>query len=399
MSPMKLYFDVRDVCRAPRLALSGKKILIFLLGLLSGWVAYWVLTNIALALAGYSFATVWEKFGLYPCLYATGCGPWYAQLVYWIGIIIWFLTINLACTAVARVTYKQLKGDEFYSSGDAWKYVKKHWHPVVFGSFSIIVIIVLFLFMAAVFSLFGKIPYVGEFLFALPYLFYFFGAVFTVYTAVVLITSFIYTPAIVGAYEEDTMGTVFQSYSLTWSQPWRILLYNLILLPLGYLSVYIFGLFWYGGYKLINIVFGAEWFMGMGAKLTNIVGYASQIVFPSFCSGGCSGCGGCGLCCLFPAAAGDIPVVQAIAGVIVAIFLFLLFASIVAYGLSILSVGETLMFVIYKKKSDDDNLLERKDEEELEAEEEEKEEAEDDTGDDEPDADSVDSAAAEPENS
>ena len=30
MGPMDLYFDVRDIFRAPRLALSGKKILIFI---------------------------------------------------------------------------------------------------------------------------------------------------------------------------------------------------------------------------------------------------------------------------------------------------------------------------------------------------------------------------------
>ncbi len=373
MGPMNLHFDVRDIFRAPRLALSGKKIMIFLFGLISGWIAYWLLTYIALGLTGVSFASAWKEFGLYPCLYATGCGPWYAQVVYWIGIIVWFFTINLSCTAVARVTYKQLKGDEFYSSGDAWKYVKKHWHPVIFSSISIILIIAFFLIMAAIFSLVGKIPYVGEFLFALPYLFYFFGAVFTVYTLVVLINSFVYTPAIVSAYEEDTMGAVFQSYSLTWSQPWRIVLYHLVLLPITYLAVYIFGLFWYGGYKLINIVFGGDWFMSMGAKLSNIVGYATDIVIPKLC---------CVSCNMFPAAAADMPVTHSIAGVITAIFIFLLFTAIIGYGLSILSVGETLMFVIFKKKSDDDNLLERKDEEEL-AEEEEAEGEDSDVSSDE----------------
>lgn len=372
MGPMNLHFDVRDIFRAPRLALSGKKILIFLFGLISGWIVYWILTYLALALAGNSFSTAWSQFGLYPCLYAAGCGPWYAQLVYWIGIIFWFLTINLSCTAVARVTYKQLKGDEFYSSGDAWKYVKKHWHPVVFTSLSIILIIAFFVVMAAIFGLIGKIPYLGEFLFALPYLFYFFGSVFTVYTLVVLVTSFIYTPAIVSAYEEDTMGSVFQSYSLTWSQPWRIILYHLVLLPISYLGIYLFGLFWFGGYKLVNLVMGADWALGMGDKLSNIVGFASNIVFPSFCSS--AGC--CNWCCLFPVAGSEIPVVQSIAGVIVAVFLFILFASVIAYGLSIISVGETLMFVIFKKKSDDDNLLERKDEEELAEEEAEENESE-----------------------
>jgi len=40
MEPMKLYFDVRDIFRAPRLALSGKKIWIFLVANLIGYVCY-----------------------------------------------------------------------------------------------------------------------------------------------------------------------------------------------------------------------------------------------------------------------------------------------------------------------------------------------------------------------
>ena len=110
---------------------------------------------------------------------------------------------------------KQLKGDEFYSSGDAWKYVKKHWHPVVFTSVSFIFILVFFFGLAAVFALMGKIPYVGEFLFVIPYLLYFFGAIFTIYTSIVFGISFLYAPAIISAYEEDTMGTVFNSYTIT----------------------------------------------------------------------------------------------------------------------------------------------------------------------------------------
>ena len=82
-----------------------------------------------------------------------------------------------------------------------------------------------FIVGAIIFALIGKIPYIGELLFALLYILYFFGSVFTVYTLVVFIASFIYSPAIVATMEEDTMGTVFQSYSITWSQPWRISYY------------------------------------------------------------------------------------------------------------------------------------------------------------------------------
>ena len=57
---------------------------------------------------------------------------------------------------------------------------------------------------------------------------------------------------------------------------------------------------------------------------------------------------------------------EAIAGVVLAVSYFLIGLSILSYGLSIFSVGETLMFIIFKKKSDDDDLLQRKDEDELE---------------------------------
>jgi len=382
MDPMKLHFDFRDIFRAPRLALSGKKILVFVQALLIGYADYLILTYISFALAGYSLTETISQFGLYPCLVGTPA-PWYAMAVYWIGVVCLFLACHFGCTAVSRITYKQLKGDEFYSSGDAWKYVMKHWHPVVFTSISFLFILAFFFGLAALFALMGSIPYVGEFLFVIPYLLYFFGSVFTLYTGIVFLLSFIYTPAIVGAYEEDTMGTVFNTYSITWSQPWRIVVYHHILLPLTVFAGYIFAKVWTAGYSLINCVFGCEWFMG--SKLANIVAYASNVICPSsLCGGGASGCFDCGSCaggiCLFGnsgcsyAPSVDLASMtgtETAAGVILSVILFLLILSAIGYVLSILSVGETLMFVIFKKRSDDDNILERKDEDEMDDEDEE----------------------------
>jgi len=379
MSPMKLYFDVRDIFRAPRMALSGKKILVFTRALLIGYIAYLILTYISFGLAGYSFSDTLSRYGLYPCLYGNPA-PGYAYLLYWIGTIIFLLAINFGCTAVSRITFKQLKGDEFFSSGDAWKYAKKHWHPVVFTSVSFILILAFFFVLATFFGLLGKIPYVGEFLFVIPYFLYFFGAIFTIYTAVVFLVSFFFTPSIISAYEEDTMGTVFNSYSLTWSQPWRIILYHAVLLPLGILAIKIFSLFWVGAFKLINLFFGLDWLMG--SKLSNIVTYAVNIICPeNLCNlvschqgmqhanacfdsfgSGCSNFSNVNLATLSGA--------ETIAGGILAVFLFLLSLSAISYFLSIWSVGETLMFVIFKMKSDGDNILERKDEDEIDDEDE-----------------------------
>ena len=70
MGPMKLHFDIRDIFRAPRLALSGKKIWIFIVGNIVGYVSYWILTYVAFALAGINFSQAWSDYGLYPCLFS-----------------------------------------------------------------------------------------------------------------------------------------------------------------------------------------------------------------------------------------------------------------------------------------------------------------------------------------
>ena len=66
MDPMKLYFDVRDIFRAPRLALSGKKILVFVQALLVGYANYLILTYVSFGLAGYTFSETWSQYGLFP---------------------------------------------------------------------------------------------------------------------------------------------------------------------------------------------------------------------------------------------------------------------------------------------------------------------------------------------
>ncbi|MEE2764873.1 MAG: hypothetical protein VX600_00110 [Candidatus Neomarinimicrobiota bacterium] len=400
MGPINLYFDFRDIFRAPRLALSGKKIWILIVGNLAGYILYWIFTYLSLLFASdIAFGDAVSKYGLYPCLFGNDA-PTLSWIIYFIGIEAWIIAIFMSCTAVARVTLKQLKGNDFFSAKDAWHFVYKHWHPVVFTPISVALIILFFLFFAAIFALFGKIPVLGEFLFTVLYLFYFFGSVFTVYTLFVLLVAFVYTPAIVSAYEEDTMGTVFQSYSITWSQPWRLIFYHFILVPIALIGVNILAWFWRAGFQLINYVFGCDWFMG--EKLDNVLSYASSLVYADWMSGmpdiaditsvteisstilptiasfAQSIC--IGLTYLVKLMVTGLPNLsyhlgnevlsgtEIISGIILSIAFFLILLSVLSYGLSILSVGETIMFVIFKKNSDDDNLLERKDEDEFEEE-------------------------------
>ena len=369
MEPMKFYFDVRDIFRAPRLALSGKKIWVFLKANLIGFAIYWICTYLAMVVNGNNITEMIQQFGLYPCIYSLENTSIFSHIIYWIGVATWILLIFFACTGVSRVTYKQLKGDDFYSISDTNKFVKNHRIPIFMSWISILLIALFFVVGAVIFALIGKIPFIGEILFALLYFLYFFGAVFTIYTLVVFIVSFIYSPSIVATMEEDTMGTVFQSYSITWSQPWRIVLYHLVLIPILGICVHILKLFWLAGYKFINIIFGVNWLMG--EKLRNITGRATDLINPGIklcCD--MKSCGNSELHSLLSLQKGVVlSTSEYIAGTILAIMLFIILFSIISYGLSIMSVGETIILTILKKKSNDDNLLEHSDEDDIEDEE------------------------------
>ena len=362
---MKLYFNYKDIFRAPRIALSGKKIWIYLKFNVKGYIVYFLSNYLGFLLAGQSLKDTWLSQGLYPCLYYMEA-PWYALFLFWIGIIYWIKAILYASTAVSRVTYKQLKGDEFYSVKDSSIFLKKHWHAIIFSPIAIVLTLLFFFTLASIFALLGKIPYLGELFFALTYMIYFFGSIFTIFTAIVLITSIVYNASIIGTLEEDTMGTVFNSYSITWTQPWRMISYHLILIPLSYLATQIFTWSIYGSFKLINLVFGHEFLMGN--KLTKIVGTAANYVWPKDISIYLHGDNYSFFYDFFIPNSQHYSLngVECFAAIIIGLFLFIITLSIVSYYFSIISVGETLMFAIYKQKSDDYNILKRKDEEELE---------------------------------
>ena len=112
MGPINLYYDFRDLFRAPRLALSGKKIWIFIVGNLGGFISYWIFSYLSLILSGRTFQDAVTEYGLYPCLFGNEA-HWYSWALYYLGITIWILCILLASTAVSRVTMKQLKGNDF----------------------------------------------------------------------------------------------------------------------------------------------------------------------------------------------------------------------------------------------------------------------------------------------
>ncbi|UCH62976.1 MAG: hypothetical protein JSU77_00530 [Fidelibacterota bacterium] len=373
--PEKLHFNYIDLLGAPRRALKGKKIWAHLMGLVVGYSAYVILTYLALWVDGESLSTIWDRYGIYPFFslcngQLISVAGW---IIYFLALLVWLMATLLAATVVVRITYKELKGDQFYTFTNGVTFVRRHWRTTILSPLSIILIIMFFLVMAVVMALIGKIPFLGEVIFMGLYPLYFLGAIFVLYTTVVLVVLILYLPAIIGIWEEDVMGCTFQAYAITWNQTWRAVVYSALIGVLVVVGTTLYGWVITAGYHFINWIFGSSWLMG--SKLSPILAWAEQIVFSgynylfSFIPGQGAP--------LSPLTA-DVNLAfvsgwEAFMGSILAILLLFIYGSVFAYGFSIISVGQCLSFLIYKFKTDDENLLERKDEEELTEKVEEKE--------------------------
>jgi hypothetical protein len=364
----KFYFDIRDIFRAPRLALSGKKLFIQTSGLLCGYLGFLILTYIAHLLSDRRLSEIWGSYGFFP-VYDFSFSGFFPWLIFVIGCVFFISIFLLSNAAVGKLTYEQLKGDEFYSTKDSLKFLKKNWKTVLLSPLSILALVIILLICGIIIGLLGKIPYVGELglgiFYGVPI---FVVALFTAYTLFIFFIALFMTPAIVATTKEDMFETIVQLFSSIWSQPWRYFVYTGLSGILAKLGAFVFGYFCFRGVQLLN------WSVGvlMKDKLSEIVeGALGYLTVPSsilyFFSNIFPGIRFAYLV-PEPGWGAGLNWSKEIAAFLIGITLILIIFVVISYALATFSVGQTLTYIILRKKKDDENLLEKKTEEEEEEE-------------------------------
>lgn len=381
---VKLHFNFKDIFRAPRLAFSPKKIWIQFLGFLFGWLGYFLLTYLAVGLAKnfgiseYGWAETWNAYKLFPLPIFL---PWSLKWIWLIGIVWMIVMILLADAAVSKVTLEQLQGNDFYEVKESLGFVKKNWRAVIFSPIAIFLFALFFIVCGIILGWLGRIPWIGELVLSLFTIFIFFVCLFIVFLLISLYFSRWLAPAVVGTTNSDTFDTLFEIFSTVTTQPWRLVVYSILLVLLVALSGGIFIMASHESFTIADTVLGQRWVMG--EKYYRVVaaamGYLPTMrqVVPDFISripccgenlsilfGGFSSTP-VGELRLFPFGAetlGNLPVFESISAFIVGIFLWLIFLMVFAYPKAVLSVGYTLIYIVLTQKKDNKNLLEKKEE-------------------------------------
>ncbi|MBM3331872.1 hypothetical protein FJY68_08490 [candidate division WOR-3 bacterium] len=368
----KLHWNFKDVFRALRLGFSAKKVWMLSLGLLFGFTGYVLLTYLAYVAAGLDFLAVWQTYRLLPLPspyeYAF---PWYSWVVFGAGVLWFICVLLLSGTAVSKVAYEQLRGDEFFESKEAFRFAIKNRSAVLGSPLLILAFVALIVACGLLLSLLGAIPAAGEIIVGLLAVLGFIASLFIVYLLVVFFFSLLLGPSVVATTHSDTFDTLFEVFSCVNEQPARLLSYTATIALLGKAGSFLLGLATSAAGRIGYAILGSF----MGEKLAMVMGNAAyyfKLAAPDWCPAllqqtfiaemNLYG---------FPQVylPGDYIALgwsHDVAALLLGVLLYLVAIMVVSYGLSVWFTGMTLNFAVLAYKKDEKNILELpEDDEEL----------------------------------
>ena len=359
----KRYDDFRDIFQVIRYGFSGRKIAVHLIGLVLAYLIYETLVYLSLmSVGGTAAQDFWRRYGLLPILPFSDAGLTQRTVIaMWVGIVVFAGIFFLASTVVSKITIAQLRGDFFYSVGDALTFLRRHWISVL-GAFLSLLLIQIFLTAIPLgIAGIGKLPAVGKPFLMLTSLLlpigFFFGLLM-LWMVIVFGVSLLFVPAVAATTGADTFEIVYQQFAIAWNKPWVLVCYEGMLFLIKLIFVPIWAVFCLASFSVVMLpmrLLHAEamrdfmhyanlWLGGAVEK------FAALIPVNNF--------GGFGTSTHIPTLTG----VATVTTPVTAIFLTLTFLMgvglVVAYLFSIASVGNTVIYTIVRQRIDGQNLLE-----------------------------------------
>ncbi len=371
---IKLHYNYKDLFRCTRLGLSIKKMFVMLSSITLGAFFYFIFSYLAFITNGTSIGTIWDtyKFIPVPVIGVTSLA-WYSWIIWGIGVILYFIFFIFAQTAVTKITFEQLKGNEFYEMKESLLYAKKFWKSSFLAPLTLVILIIFMFIAAFIFGLIGRIPYFGPLFLIFLIIPIIFGAVFTVYLIIIFFVSLFISPAVAGTSKSDTFDTLFEIFSLVWDHPWRLVVWGTLVGLMSGLAGIILGIIlkysleltrwalsvWNNG-SWLNIWSNGFYFLSPVPAYQTAEKIASQ--FTPF------------LFTIHNFVAGNWAI--NLCSFLFGLLLYIIAFTIISYILVSWTTGLTIMYINLVKMKDDVNLLEEKDEEfdEIEEESENKEE-------------------------
>ena len=200
-----------DIVNSAFSGLRFRKLAVAFPGVVIGYCWWSLFSYLALLLQGIPLRRIWIAHGIFPWPTFSTIGDGWSILLWIIGCTGFALAWLLTTVAVSRISFEQLRGNEFTSWADAWRFSLKHGRtlamsPAILFGGAVLFLAVLF-FISYVARLW--VPLVGIlFIVAFP------SAVFLFYLILTGILALLYAPSIVASSNSRTLETVFETLSM-----------------------------------------------------------------------------------------------------------------------------------------------------------------------------------------
>ena len=263
------HFDFRDVLWAPAKALTGKKIFIMTAFLCTALAVYNIFTYGALAVGSDSLDYVWGAYGFFPPL-GLGLDSTAGWILMTIGLGLSLLSLMMGFFAISAIEIEEVRGYPFLSitaaAGFAWRRFKQ----VFLSQLTILAFVGVVILLFALVGLASRIPYIGQWIYAV--LFVMPGFVVSLLAVVVIMVCGVSVVLLPAAAAADRHGEVFTAILETFStflrQPVRWLGYTIYSVVAAKLSGFVYA---YLSFRAVQLMVVAGGLTGGQQRLTDLV--------------------------------------------------------------------------------------------------------------------------------
>ncbi|RKZ06482.1 hypothetical protein DRQ25_13815 [Candidatus Fermentibacteria bacterium] len=347
----ELTFTVKDIPACTRYGFSARKIWIFFKTLVLSWVIWDFFVYLGFFAAGYDLASVWSQSRLLPLPGSLFWADPVPVILLAAGVVLIIYVLMRGSLMVSKMTFQQLRGDEFFSASDAASFAKEHTVPLISIPSMLVLTLLLIYGAGALTGLISRIPAAGPVAAALLSLPLWGAMLLGVLTLLALILSLKLMPAIVACTGGDSFESIFEVFSTLTSQSWRLFLYWLLSILVIVLGVSAFLLLSSVAISFLSLsVSAGAGDTGLVAALTSGPQMLAPEALPFFAG--------------LLGQQGDIHSWSGPAGLLAGISGTAIFLIIISYFLSSCSSAWTLIYVVLKYRKDGENLIDRVDREE-----------------------------------
>jgi len=353
-----LKYDYRDIIGAAALGLRGRKWLVAFPGVLVGVLWWTACAWAALLTRGLSPALIWNVYGPVPWPSLIRLGGPTSSVLWGLGAAGLGVAFMLASAAVSRVTYQQLKGNDFYSLTEAWQFTRRKWKAVVLPLLLLVigsVLVLLFLVVLAVIG--GTWAPLPGILFPIGLV----GALASLYLILVIGVGFTTAPMVVASSASETLETAFELFSLQSSQGKRLWWYSFLGAAVSSVYAAALGVFLSVGVLLTSWVLdmgqgGAvgrlvRASLGWGPRVTKLINGVPGVLDSALAA--------MGFQAPLPYRAYTLaPVATTLGGAVLGVVFLFMFLLVLTQFMVTYATCQTTAYVVLRQLKDEQNLLE-----------------------------------------